>query len=73
MIKIFELFIFEVFLAKNDVTEFRRVVPKSNLTVCLIPLNQLGLIPCALVWFPDQHEPPKSKYESIKDTTARAK
>ena len=29
------------------------IVPKSNLTVCLIPLNQLGLIPCALVWFPD--------------------
>ena len=28
------------------------IVPKSNLTVCLIPLKQLGLIPCALVWFP---------------------
>ena len=30
------------------------IVPKSNLTVCLIPLKLLGLIPCALVWFPDR-------------------
>ena len=28
-------------------------VPKSNLKVFLSPLNQLGLIPCALVGFPE--------------------